>query len=92
MQTARRPARTAARAADPAARPASGECFVALSRSIHNGHADSLDLAGLRTVLSIRYLDPVQPSTPWDVVLYVDAGAGDEQRAALAGIFLGRAG
>jgi hypothetical protein len=33
----------------------------------------------------------VQPSTPWDVVLYVDAGAGDEQLAALADIFPGRA-
>ena len=32
-----------------------------------------------------------QPSTPWDVVLYVDAGASDEQLAALADIFLGRA-
>jgi hypothetical protein len=28
---------------------------------------------------------------PWDVVLYVDAGASDEQLAALADIFLGRA-
>jgi hypothetical protein len=34
---------------------------------------------------------PGQPSAPWDVVLYVDAGAGDEQLAALADIFLGRA-
>jgi hypothetical protein len=34
----------------------------------------------------------VQPSTPWDVVLYVDAGASDEQLAALADIFLGRVG
>jgi hypothetical protein len=69
-----------------------GECFGALSWSIHHGHADGIDLSGLRTVLSIRYLDRVQPSTPWEVVLYVDAGADDEQRAALADIFLGRAG
>ena len=34
----------------------------------------------------------MHPSTPWDVVLYVDADAGDEQLAALADIFLGRAG
>ncbi len=69
-----------------------GECFGALSWSIDHGHADGTDLSGLRTVLSIRYLDRVQPSTPWDVVLYVDAGASDQQRAALADIFLGRAG
>jgi hypothetical protein len=52
-----------------------GECFGALSWSIDHGHADGIDLSGLRTVLSIRYLDRVHPSTPWDVVLYVDAGA-----------------
>ena len=34
----------------------------------------------------------MQPSTPWEVVLYVDTGADDEQRATLADIFLGRAG
>jgi len=43
-------------------------------------------------VLSIRYLDRVQPATPWKVVLYVDQGASDGQQAALADIFLGRAG
>jgi hypothetical protein len=69
-----------------------GECFGALSWHIHQGHADSTDLSGLRTVLSIRYFDQVQPSTPWQVVLYVDRGASDGQQAALADIFLGRAG
>ena len=69
-----------------------GKCFGALSWSIHHGHADEVDLSGLRTVLSIRYLDRVQPGTPWDVVLYVDDSASDQQRAALADIFLGRAG
>ena len=39
-----------------------------------------------------RYFDRVRPSTRWEVVLYVDQGANDEQRAAIAGIFLGRAG
>ena len=42
--------------------------------------------------MSLRYLDRVQPGTPWEVVLYVDQGADDGQRAALADIFLGRAG
>jgi hypothetical protein len=69
-----------------------GECFGALSWHIHQGHADGTDLSGLRTVLSIRYFDRVQPSTRWEVVLYVDDHAGDKQREALADIFLGRAG
>ena len=69
-----------------------GECFGALSWHIHEGHADGVDLSALRTVMSLRYFDRVQPSTPWEVVLYVDEGASDEQRSALADIFLGRAG
>jgi hypothetical protein len=54
-----------------------GECFGALSWYIDQGHADGVDLSARRTVLSIRYLDQ---------------DASDEQRAALADIFLGRAG
>ena len=59
-----------------------GECFGALSWYIDQGHADGVDLSARRTVLSIRYLDRVQPSTPWEVVLYVDQDTSDEQRAA----------
>lgn len=69
-----------------------GECFGALSWHVESGHADGLDLSGLRTVLSIRYLDRVQPATRWDVVLYVDEGATDDQLEAMSAIFLGRAG
>jgi hypothetical protein len=69
-----------------------GECFGALSWHVQDGHADDVDLSDLRVVLSIRYFDHMQPSTPWEVVLYVDANADDHQRAALADIFLGRAG
>jgi len=69
-----------------------GECYGALSWHIEQGHADGVDLSGLRAVLSIRYFDRVDPSTPWEVVLYIDEAAGDLQRAALAKILLGRAG
>jgi hypothetical protein len=69
-----------------------GECFGALSWHIHEGYADDLDLSDLRIVLSLRYYDNVQPITPWEVVLYVDERADDAQHAALAEIFLGRAG
>ncbi|HYA67821.1 MAG TPA: DUF1326 domain-containing protein [Acidimicrobiales bacterium] len=69
-----------------------GECFGALSWHVHTGQADGIDLSGLLTVLSIRYYDRVQPSTPWEVVLYVDDRADDDQLGAIADIFLGRAG
>lgn len=69
-----------------------GVCFGALSWFIESGHADGIDLNGLCTVLSIRYFDNVQPSTRWEVVLYVDHRADGAQADALADIFLGRAG
>ena len=51
-----------------------------------------MDLSDLRTVMSLRYFDRLQPSTPWEVVLYFDQGVDAAQRAAIADIFLGRAG
>jgi hypothetical protein len=69
-----------------------GECFGALSWHVHEGHADGVDLSDLLVVMTLRYFDRVQPSTRWEVVLYVDDRAADEQHDALAAIFLGRAG
>jgi hypothetical protein len=42
--------------------------------------------------MSLRYTDFEQPSTPWEVVLYVDERANDAQHQALSDVFLGRAG
>jgi hypothetical protein len=69
-----------------------GECFGALSWCIGDGHAGRVNLSGLRAVMSMRYFDRVGPSTPWEVVLYVDRDAHGDQQAAVADIFLGRAG
>jgi hypothetical protein len=69
-----------------------GECFGALSWHVHEGHADGVDLDGLLVVMTLRYFDRVQPSTRWEVVLYLDDRADDAQLAALEAIFLGRAG
>ena len=69
-----------------------GECFGALSWHIHEGHADALDLSDLLVVLTLRYFDRVQPSTKWEVVLYLDQRADAARLDALAAIFLGRAG
>jgi hypothetical protein len=69
-----------------------GVCYGAVSWHIHDGHFGPVDLTDRRAVLSIRYRDDVQPSTPWEVVLYVDDGADAAQVEALGDIFLGRAG
>ena len=69
-----------------------GVCYGTLSWHVHDGHAGSLDLSNLNVVLSLRYHDAVPPSTPWEVVLYVDDRADEAQRTILADIFLGRAG
>lgn len=69
-----------------------GECHGTISWHVHEGRAGAVDLSDLRVAMSLRYFDEQQPSTPWEVVLYVDERADDEQRAALADIFLGRAG
>ena len=69
-----------------------GVCFGTLSWHIQEGYADDVDLSDRRVVMSIRYHDEVQPSTPWEVVLYVDDAVDDAQLARLADIFLGRAG
>ena len=69
-----------------------GVCYGALSWQIQRGHHGDLDLVGRSVVLTIWYADNVQPSTPWQVVLYVDEGADAAQTKALADIFLGRVG
>ena len=69
-----------------------GKCFGTLSWHIDTGHSDDTDLSDLDVVMSLHYTDNVTPSTPWDVVLYIDETADDTQLAALADIFLGRAG
>src|SRR5256885_4288703 len=68
-----------------------GECYGALSWWIEDGHWGDTDLSGLKTVMTLRYFDRVQPSTQWEVVLYVDANGNEAQQAAMADIFLGRA-
>jgi hypothetical protein len=69
-----------------------GECYGALSWHVLEGHFGTVDLRQLLVVMTLRYRDDVIPSTPWDVYLYVDEHASDDQLAALSEIFLGRAG
>src|SRR5262249_11480715 len=68
-----------------------GTCYGALSWLIEAGVAGSVDLAGFAVVLVFSY-DDDEPGSPWSMLLHLDDRAGDEQRAALQGIFLGELG
>jgi hypothetical protein len=75
----------------PGGRSTHGVCMGVLSWLIEEGDADGTDLSGLPVALACRYSDD-EPGSPWTWVLYVDARASGEQRAALEGIFTGRFG
>jgi hypothetical protein len=75
----------------PGGRSTTGICVGALSWQIETGHADALDLAGLAVAMVYRY-DDDEPGSPWVLTLHVDERAGEEERLALADIFLGRRG
>jgi hypothetical protein len=62
-----------------------------LSWLVEEGVADAIDLSGLPVALACRYSDD-EPGSPWTWVLYLDARASEEQRAALEGIFTGQLG
>jgi len=66
-------------------------CQFALAWTVDAGHFGALDMAGLRAVMA-GYWDEDEPGIPWRVMLYVDELADEPQRAALADVFLGRAG
>jgi hypothetical protein len=70
-----------------------GVCDFALSWLITRGHASTFDLTGRQVVMVGTYDDDDdEPGSPWTVSLFVDDRADDNQHAALADIFLGRAG
>jgi hypothetical protein len=68
-----------------------GICQFALSWQIGRGSADMLRLDDLAVVMAGWY-DDDEAGSPWRVGLYLDERARPEQHAALAAIFLGRAG
>ena len=75
----------------PGGRSTHGECMGVLSWIIDDGAVDEVDLSGLPVAMAIRYSDD-EPGSPWTWILYLDADAADEQRAALEEIFTGRLG
>jgi hypothetical protein len=68
-----------------------GVCLGVLSWLIEEGAAEGTDLSGLRAAMATRYSDD-EPGSPWAWILYPEARATDEQRAALESIFSGRLG
>jgi hypothetical protein len=68
-----------------------GVCMGALSWVIEEGRAGETDLAGLATLLVLRYSDD-EPRSPWDFFLYVDERGDETQREALVEIFSGKLG
>ena len=75
----------------PGGRSTHGVCMGVLSWLIADGAAGDVDLAGLPVALAIRYSDD-EPGSPWSWILYLDAHATGEQRAALEAIFSGELG
>jgi hypothetical protein len=74
----------------PGGRSTHGICMGVLSWLIDEGAMDDTDLSGLPVVMAVTYSDD-EPGSPWTWVLYLDTRATDAQRAALEGIFSGRA-
>jgi hypothetical protein len=68
-----------------------GTCLGTLSWQIEAGRAGDAELAGLRVVLALRYLDD-EPGSPWTIRLHVDERGDEDQRAALRDVFLGELG
>jgi hypothetical protein len=75
----------------PGGRSTHGICEGALAWLVEDGHVDDLDLTGLKVVLVVRY-DDDELGSPWSIVLHVDAEGSEQQRRALAGVFLGDLG
>jgi hypothetical protein len=71
-------------------KPTYENCDFALSWWIKDGSLGAVDLADMKVVMAGRW--ETTPGDPWRVNLYIDDRATDDQRAALADLFLGKAG
>jgi hypothetical protein len=68
-----------------------GICFGAMTWLVEEGQVGGVDVGGLATALVLRY-DDDEPASPWTIGLHVDATGDEQQRNALADVFLGRLG
>jgi hypothetical protein len=75
----------------PGGRSTHGICYGALGWLVEEGSVGGVDVSGLAVALVVRY-DDDEPGSPWTIVLHVDAEGNEQQRAALADVFLGTLG
>ena len=71
--------------------PTKGYCSALIAWNINEGSDDSIDLSGLKVAL-LLYSPGKLHETPWDVALYIDAKAKEDQKNSLLKIFGGKAG
>lgn len=71
--------------------PTTGECTLLLAWRISEGKFGMLPLGGLNAALAVHSPGPML-KTKWDVALYLDERATDDQQDALGKIFGGQAG
>jgi hypothetical protein len=68
-----------------------GICVGAMAWLVEDGHVSEVDVSGLATALILRY-DDDERGSPWTIGLHVDSAGEEEQRQALADVFLGKLG
>lgn len=71
--------------------PTTGECTAIVGWHIDSGEHDGTDLGGLNVALAV-HSPGTMTETPWQVALYLDDRASEDQAGALGAIFSGAAG
>lgn len=71
--------------------PTTGECTAIVGWHVQDGEHEGTDLGGLNVALAVHSPGPM-PETPWQVALYLDDRASEDQAGALGAIFSGAAG
>jgi len=75
----------------PGGRSTYGVCYGALAWLVEDGQVGEVDVTGLKVALTVMY-DDDELGSPWTIVLHIDADGSEQQRAALADVFLGNLG
>jgi len=71
--------------------PTKGDCSALVAWRINKGSDDNIDLSGLNVALLVHSPGKMH-ETPWDVAVYLDSKATEEQKNSLLRIFGGKAG
>ncbi len=71
--------------------PTKGSCSALVAWKIDKGNDDNVDLSGLNVALLLHSPGKMH-ETPWDVAVYFDSKANEDQKNSLHNIFGGKAG